>query len=101
MQAWQLTQTGEADDGSTVLSEKLETLRAEVDRPGGYHARRLLEVIRRHTGWEPLPQQEAAAAQWARLVSEAAGGLHPTWTTKGQRVSTSGHVARSIICSPP
>jgi hypothetical protein len=83
VQSWQLMQTAEADDASRVLAEKIETLRAEIDRPGGYHARRLLEVIRRHTGREPLPQQEAAAAQWARLVGEAAGGLHANLDDKG------------------
>lgn len=101
VQGWQLTQTGVAEEASTVLAEKIEALCAEVDHPGGYHARRLLGVIRRHTGREPLPQQEAAAAQWARLVSEALLGCMPTWTTKGQRVSTRGHAGRSTACSPP
>ncbi len=83
LQAWQLAQAGTEDDASMVLAEKMNTLRAEVDHPGGYHARRLLDVIRGHTGREPLSQQEVAARQWAKLVGETAGGLHANLDDKG------------------
>jgi hypothetical protein len=100
VQAWQLTQAGPQGDAS-VFEEKLKALQVEVNHPGGYHARRLLQVIRRHTNFEPLPQQEAAAHRWAKLVREANGGLHANLDDKGaSRLYSGTYQAIDSLFSP-
>lgn len=100
VQAWQLTHANPHEDAS-AFEEKLKALQVELDHPGGYHARRLLQVIRRHTNWEPLPQQEAAARQWAKLVGEANRGLHANLDEKGaSRLYSRTHQAIDSLFSP-
>ncbi len=101
VQAWQLTLAGPQGDAASVFEEKLRALQVELDHPGGYHARRLLQVIRRHTNFEPLPQQEAAARRWARLVGEANRGLHANLDDKGaSRLYSRTHQAIDNLFSP-
>ncbi|MFD7451760.1 hypothetical protein [Kitasatospora sp. NPDC059827] len=67
-------------DPTAVLQEvrsAAEALRAELSTPGGYHRRRIADVVEQNTGHRPGPAQEMLALTvWGDLYSTTSTTLH-------------------------